>query len=318
MKFYAPLISSALLLSSNIFAWDINTSVTDASGGAMSDPFFSTAFTPNSFAHSSSELPPDSAASVDLLAGKLQARATYPVGGGTQASVFASANINSTIFINDSDELFTLPNGDVGLDITGVHHLESLVPTNTGPGTGVKTSFARYTSILQARNLTTSDVNTSIFSGTKTSTWDENGDFLSEVYETPTMLGLVTVNEFSRHVLDVRLEMPALSWGSGDLFDLSATLTVQASADDPGLWSDVDAFNTATLFFVLPEGVRPDDGLLTLSELSWVSTTVVPLPAAIWMLGAVLLGLVGVRGGKPHAGFNLKPTKTSNTPSTPA
>jgi hypothetical protein len=46
----------------------------------------------------------------------------------------------------------------------------------------------------------------------------------------------------------------------------------------------------------LPEGIDPEDGgLLSRDDLPWITTTVVPVPPALWLFGSAIGLLAGLR-----------------------
>jgi len=79
------------------------------------------------------------------------------------------------------------------------------------------------------------------------------------------------------------LATDTLTVTAGTPFDLAFLFAVQSSG---GVIAN--GMNTALIDFTLPAGYT-----LT-SELGWTSPAVVPEPAAVWLFGSGLLGLVGV------------------------
>ena len=99
-------------------------------------------------------------------------------------------------------------------------------------------------------------------------------------------------------IIPAFLGVSSISWAPGEIMWLKASLDLFVSTSDPMLSAMIDATNTASLFFTLPAGMTGinvyDAGQMTIDDLSWVTTSAVPVPAAAWLFGSGLLGLVGI------------------------
>lgn len=92
---------------------------------------------------------------------------------------------------------------------------------------------------------------------------------------------VITTNTPFSHAIDVSTSHTRMV-NIGDVFDIGFGVTSAAG------WGYIDLMNTAHVTFDLPEGVY-----LT-SALGGTFGAPVPVPAAVWLFGSGLLGLIGV------------------------
>jgi len=271
MRLFLAILVFFLFFSVSVSAWELSATAIDSAGTTVRDSGQSLAFTPLSSAIKTADLLPDSFAKVDVPAGELTVKVLDPVGGGTNPLVQASANVVRFMLINTTGQTVNVPGGFVGMVLRGDHLLGGS-PVNTGIGTGQKTAKITYTGTFQWRNFSAGTViGTSVVSSNLTATWAEDGLFLGSAMDTPTLQGDSSVGNFTDTSYLASVAVPAFSWEPGKVMEFHAELNVSATASDPGLSALLDATNTATLSFLLPEGIEVEDaGLMTRADLPWV------------------------------------------------
>ncbi len=101
-----------------------------------------------------------------------------------------------------------------------------------------------------------------------------------------------TVNILQANVSGLRADllMPVALLAPGDFLDIRLDILALATASNFAS-ATTDFWNTARLSLVLPAGLTLSSNAAT--PLNWVST--VPAPAAVWLLGTGLLGILGLK-----------------------
>jgi hypothetical protein len=158
------------------------------------------------------------------------------------------------------------------------------------------------------------------FSGVLTATtvtYDFEGCNISEVDCTPSVLGSLTFNSPPASATDgwsigtgQESEIVSFSWELIGTIDLSTTAIAGVITSNSGAELDAGGFNTAlsppkwTLTFGTAPGIDtviysplPGCGSCVF-EGDWVVTSgppaIVPVPAAVWLFGSGILGLIGI------------------------
>jgi hypothetical protein len=285
-----------LLISSVASAWELSATAGDTTGATVRDAAQSLPGTPASASIRTADLLPDAYAQVDVPAGELRVLAFDPLGDNSNPLVQASANVVRFFLKNNTTNTYNVPGGILGMAVSG-EHLLSGAPTNVGAGTGTKTAKISYTSQFQWRNFSQGTViGTSVLVNNLVGTWDEDGVFQGAAFETPTAVGDAGTVLFNETDYLAALSIPGFSWAPDVVMEFKAEISIGASASDPGLAAWLNATNTAKLSFVLPEGIDPEDaGLLTREDLPWITTTVVPVPTALWLFVSAIGLLAGLR-----------------------
>lgn len=285
------LFACSLILAGPVQAWEIRVQATDSFGNtATSGNLQSLPGTPVSTSIQIADVPPDAYAEVNLPAGTLRALASDPAGGGANTMAIASANLNRHYFINNTVNTYTVPGGLFGMGITGTHSVSG-TPINSG----VQTASVQYNGILEWRSLTNGTIWTQDIVSSKLETSWLDGVVTGTTMTNQTLLGNSFVTTFTDTDYTAFLEIPMFTWDPDEILYLHATLDLFATTTDSGLAAMIDATNTASLSLGLPPGIDVyDAGLMTLNDLSWVTVAPVPVPAAVWLFGSGLIGLIGV------------------------